>query len=307
MKSVLLLTEIVLKSKLFTSIRNIIPNSFVYNVTESCDNYIKLFKEYDNIITWNCKLPHSWVLSHNKNVLFLDNSMLHQASGVFLDSEGMFYDSHLAKNVDSTEYDNIEEISDFIKSKLNLTYLGYKRPYNNNILVLMQNNIDSNIRFQYPLLKESNNKMRDTIKMIEPYISKYNVHIRPHPKFLKDWDIYKPSVPSIWHIDTSKNIYESLCKYDHIIGINSTTIHECIAYGIPTSALGVGSFTNYDVVNDCSSDLNNLNNIEFFTPNEKNINRYITKLYNENFLSYNSDEISVRNNKHFNIWYSRCK
>ena len=84
-----LLTDYVLNSPIFkTWEKFLIENQIKLNkvsVTGGCKDYLKLFQEHKNIITWNCRTRHDWIQKQNKNVLFIDNSFFIQASGIFLD------------------------------------------------------------------------------------------------------------------------------------------------------------------------------------------------------------------------------
>ncbi len=46
-----------------------------HSVTHNCKSYVERFHAHQNIITWNCRMPHEWMTNKGKNLLFIENSL----------------------------------------------------------------------------------------------------------------------------------------------------------------------------------------------------------------------------------------
>lgn len=62
----------------------------LHSVTQDCKTYVERFNAHQNIITWNCRMPHAWLTAKGKNVLFIENSLLLQRRGCSLKDSPFF-------------------------------------------------------------------------------------------------------------------------------------------------------------------------------------------------------------------------
>ena len=304
----LLIPEIVINSKIYSSLRDILPNHTLINITTDCVRYKEEFNKHDHVITWNCRMPHWWFEHHtSKNILYIENSLLNQRKGIFLDSEGFFSHSHLAKTPINTtiDDDDICRIQSNIETILERNLLQHT-PVHDDVLLILQNNDDSNIQYQFPLAKNHLNKIKFTLEIMNDFCANQSVDIRPHPRFLNKWndymrdDDFKKLIRSNWNIDVSKDVFSKLNQYKQIVGINSTLLSELLCFGCPISSLGTGYFTKHGVVNDCSKNLSNL--LTEFHPDKYQIYKYINEIVSHNMLLYTATANEILNNKHFTTW-----
>lgn len=312
-----LLPDYVLNSPIFNhwekflNDRNILIKKV--SVTGGCKDYLKLFQEYPNIITWNCRTKHSWIEAQNKNVLFIDNSLLMQNSGIFLDNGGFFSDSNLKKRYSEKEYvsaQDEETLKKMVIEKFKNPFLSHNIK-NNKVLVALQHHLDSNINFQFPFGEKFHDKIEATLCFIKTFLPKsFEVTIRPHPRFLQHWneniDKYKKSFwDSNWQIDLSKSAYQQLNDYQFLISVNSTLVQEALCLGMPTATLGIGTFTDHNVTLECAKDFSLLKNLENFTVSHNNIAEYIYKVWKYNTLHHKDSFETVTSNQEWLKFFNR--
>ena len=304
-----LLTDYVLNSPIFKFWENnLIENGIKLNkisVTAGCKDYLKLFQEHKNIITWNCRTKHDWIKNQNKNVLFIDNSFFIQGSGIFLDSEGFFYDSNLQKRCTDEIFvseDDKNKINDTIFKKFKYNFYSHDCK-NKKILVALQHHLDSNINFQFPFGEKFTDKVEATLCFIKTFLNEdSDVTIRPHPRFLKHWEENLPKYKKSfwnekWNIDYEKSPYSILPKYNSLISVNSTLVNEAICLGIPIATLGVGAFSGHSVTLECAREFNQLNQLMEFNLDKNKAYEYIYKALNHNTLHHSDEESKIINNE----------
>lgn len=303
-----LLTDYVLNSPIFkTWEKFLIENQIKLNkvsVTGGCKDYLKLFQEHKNIITWNCRTRHDWIQKQNKNVLFIDNSFFIQASGIFLDSEGFFFDSNLQKRylevIDVKEEEKVK-IETSVREKFRYDFFSHSCK-NKKILIALQHHLDSNLNFQFPFGEKFTDKIEATLCFVKTFLTKdFDVTIRPHPRFLKHWEENLPKYKKSfwnenWNIDYEKSPYSNLSKYEGLISVNSTLVNEAICSGIPIATLGVGAFSKHGVTLECSDDFQKINDLFDFCPSKDRAYQYIYKALNYNTLHHTDNECKILQN-----------
>jgi hypothetical protein len=316
-KVLCLLTDYVLNSPIFNAWEKFLIEKKIgvrkVSVTGGCKDYLKLFQEYPNIITWNCRTKHSWIEAQNKNVLFIDNSLLIQNSGIYLDNKGFFSDSNLRKRFDQIEdiqNCHIETIHKTIFNKFKYEWFSHETQ-NNKVLVALQHHLDSNINFQFPFGEKFTDKVEATLCFIKTYLpDSYEVTIRPHPRFLDHWnqniEKYKKSFwnPQ-WNIDLSKSAYSQLQEYNYLISVNSTLVQEAICLGIPVATLGVGTFSDHEVTLECATNFNNLSKLNYYKPSQQKCLQYINKVLKYNILHHKDSFEDVVNNEEWLKFYQK--
>jgi hypothetical protein len=312
-----LLPDYVLNSPIFKTWECYLRNKNIeikkVSVTGGCKDYLKLFQDHKNIITWNCRTKHDWIKNQNKNVLFIDNSFFIQASGIFLDSEGFFSDSNLKKRCL-----DIENITEEEKNKIkNIVYNKFKYDFfshnckNKKILVALQHHLDSNINFQFPFGEKFTDKVEATLCFVKTFLNQdLDITIRPHPRFLKHWEEnlnnYKKSFwNDRWVIDYDKSPYLKLSEYNALISVNSTLVNEAICLGIPIATLGVGAFSEHGVTLECSHDFQKLKNILDFEPSEDKTYQYIYKALRYNTLHHTDSELQIITNAEWQNFFKK--
>lgn len=312
-----LLPDYVLNSPIFKTWQSYLTKNNIeikkVSVTGGCKDYLKLFQDHKNIITWNCRTKHDWIKNQNKNVLFIDNSFFIQASGIFLDNEGFFHDSNLqkrCKDIVNLHDTDKKEIDDITFNKFQYNFFSHKVS-NNKVLVALQHHLDSNINFQFPFGEKFIDKVEATLCFVKTFLTEeFEITIRPHPRFLNHWNEnltkYKQSFwNDNWEIDYEKSPYYSLSQYKALISVNSTLVNEAICLGIPIATLGIGAFSEHGVTLECGRDFSKLQKLSSFIPNKENAYQYIYKALNYNTLHHKDDELKIIQNEEWLKFFNK--
>lgn len=318
-KVLCLLPDYVLNSPIFTIWDDFFKKNSIeclqVSVTGGCKDYLKLFQEHTNIITWNCRTKHSWIQAQNKNVLFIDNSLLIQNSGIYLDNGGFFSDSNLKKRFlehEDLSEERISEIKKIVAQKFKYSLFSHNTE-NKKVLVALQHHLDSNINFQFPFGEKFVDKVEATLCFIKTFLPKdFEVTIRPHPRFLNHWnenvEKYQKSFwDDEWKIDTAKSAYDNLNHYGALVSVNSTLVQEAICLGIPIATLGLGTFTDHSVTLECAKDFKNLDELIHYKPCKLQSIQYLNKVLKHNILNHIDSRESVLSNEEWIKFYERIK
>ncbi len=252
-----------------------------YNVTQSTAEYKKRFENADAVITWNCRMPHWWLEARNKPVLYLDNSLINQRSGVFVDSCGYFSHSHICKDR-LWQASSAIDLGDIAEKEF-----GWKAFSNGNpggpILVAMQCENDCNIQFEFPLANQTQHKNRFFIELLKQNLpAGATVLIRPHPRERQKFLMEK--LPSNWTLNMEGEFRHILPKCSALVTVNSTCASEAALLGTPTAVLGTGVFTGSGVMLECDKEPHKLHQIRNFKP--VNAQLYCEALRTRSFLPY---------------------
>lgn len=265
------------------------------NVTESTKLYKETFNEYQNIITWNCRMPHAWIRSKKRNVLFLDNSLIHQRYGVSADSDGYFSKSHFCE----ARLFNTETEFDFsqIAKGIGFTPFTGGRP-DGPILVAMQCRVDCNVNMEFPLAAKHKDKMEAFLNILHDHLPRRKkVLIRAHPRD----QVITGKWRKEWRLEKSNKLSEILPKCSALVTVNSTCASEAVFLGVPVAVFGTGVFTGSKVVIDCSKEPRSVGKILSFKQDINNCKRYCAALMNHATLPYAGD----RTCSEFDRWLSR--
>lgn len=195
-------------------------------------NYTKITDSYSNIITWGMKLPWKWYKSKKgKNFLFIENGLLSQKNGMYIDHSGWFGDSSICKepqpeptNEEITALENkVKEIWD----KELYQYEGSSGP----ILFAAQMKRDMGPKHYF------NGKFYDVFPLLHSDYRNENLVIRKHPRERLNRERIKMS--DKWCFDKSSgNIYDRLKDFSKVVSINSTLLIESAVLGLPVHSYG---------------------------------------------------------------------
>ncbi|MDI1314808.1 hypothetical protein [Prosthecobacter sp.] len=266
-----------------------------YDVTRSTAEYKKRFEDADAVMTWNCRMPHWWLQSRKKPVLHLDNSLINQRAGVFVDSYGYFSHSHLCRDrlwQASSEIDLV---------KIAEKEFGWKAFSNGNpdgpILVAMQCENDCNIQFEFPLAKHTQHKNQLFIDLLKDNLpSEASVLIRPHPRERAKFTMEE--LPSNWTLNMEGEFKHVLPTCSALVTVNSTCASEAVLLGIPTAVLGTGVFTGSGVMLECHLEPQQVAQIRSFKTLQAQ--QYCGALRTRSFIPYWPED--SYNNPEFRLW-----
>lgn len=314
MKAIALVADSVLKSRLKDYFiheceRRGVDLQF-HSVSSDCKSYTKLFNAHDNIVTWNCRMPHSWLTSKGKNVLFIENSLICQSAGIFVDSRGFFSNSNLRHDRSwMNEPQGDHKIDQFVRRHFSWEPFSGGSP-DGPLLVCLQNGPDSNLQQEFPLGKEKKDKVRATLELLAEHLPpNQEVIIRPHPRALAEWNKNEHQYRAecwndAWQVSSEGKLSEVLPKCKAMVAVNSTAVSEAITLGMPVATLGTGVFSESHVTLECSSDPSLLRSLCEFRPQLDLCRRYVSRILGRHFLPYNG--AITRPNEELDSWLGRC-
>lgn len=258
-----------------------------HNVTQSTANYKEVFKASPNVITWQCRMPHSWTSSVGNNVLHVENSLLAQRSGSFVDSRGFFSQSSLCQEKHWSRSFNVD-CEDFASKHLRAkAFAGGDK--NGPVLFALQCRNDCNINFEFPIAPRGD-RVEWVINSIMNMIpTNTNLLIRPHPRERSLFEKHPARDKFTWSMDGDMN--SLLPKCSSVITVNSTTASEACLLGLPTAVLGTGAFTGSGAVFECHKDFTRL--LQFLSNPVADIEaqkRYCEAILGAHFLPYKGTE-----------------
>lgn len=291
MKAVALVTQSVLQSAIKPLLERRCAETGIelsfYNVTESCAKYSELYRSHRNVITWNCRMPHDWSTRWNNNVLYVENSLLWQRAGIFIDRGGFFSRSNLCRK--QTWQDSYDvDLNDFTQQNFKWKALSGGDP-SGPILVCLQNTHDCNLQLEFPLGNPHKDKIAATLELLYKHLPpNRNIIIRPHPRFLDYWKEHVGSyrLRSDWRVDWSGDFYSLLPTCSTLVTVNSTCASEAVSLGLPVATLGVGAFTGSGATLDCSAEPRLLRQLGQWQPDLTACRRYVEAILGRHYLSY---------------------
>lgn len=258
-----------------------------HNVTQSTANYKEVFKSSPNVITWQCRMPHSWTSSVGNNVLHVENSLLAQRSGSFVDSRGFFSQSSLCQDKHWSRSFNVD-CEDFASKHLRAkAFSGGDK--NGPVLFALQCRNDCNINFEFPIAPRGDRVEWVLDSIINMIPANTNLLIRPHPRERSLFEKHPARDRFTWSMDGDMN--SLLPKCSSVITVNSTTASEACLLGIPTAVLGTGAFTGSGAVFECHKDFTRL--LQFLSDPVADIasqKRYCEAILGAHFLPYKGTE-----------------
>jgi len=252
-----MLPRSVINSKGFNSLLHLASRrGITIDAQRTTIDYTNRLRGTRSAITWGMKKPHGWYLANCKNPLFIENGLLKQSKGCFIDAGGFFADSNLCKNREWEQTPTpaeVENLKKVVKNRFGweLFQGGSDR---GPIIITLQLPSDAPLKYYYPAADGYQDKNRATLQMIANNLkSRKRVIVRPHPRDtnldrLKYEDLFKAN----WSWDDSPDIYKTLPECSALITANSTTAIEALTLGIPVATLGDHVWTDADVVFECA-------------------------------------------------------
>lgn len=207
--------------------------------------YKEIIRKWPNIITWGVKLPVWWYHKHvpAANILFLENGLLCQRAGVWVDSRGWFSESSLCVD---REYDEAADpiISSNIRD-LCVERFGWAYAEGGNVdgpvMLALQRNRDLSTWF-FSAQRPGEKCIDGALRIAMEQGGDRELLVRPHPRESTQvtdsayWQAH-------WKLDTSPDVYATLRTCSALVSVNSTLVTEALTLGIPVVALGEGAFT----------------------------------------------------------------
>jgi hypothetical protein len=270
------------------------------DVSTDCSRYCAEVRETKNVIAWNCRIPQDWMASHGRNVLHVDNSLINQAAGVFVDRGGFFSRSNL--NRKQVWKEGHRYSLKFIARKWFGWEHGLKGNQNGPVLVALQCRRDCNLQTEFPLAAGCDDSVLQTLRLLERHLPDVPALIRPHPRERADFDsqgIWR----SNWRMDMEGSFTQRLPQCRALVTVNSTCATEACLTGMPIAVLGTGTFTGSGAVLECHEDASRLVNL-FGQLDMGARAKYAAAVLSSHFLPY--DLKATRDCREFDDWLREC-
>lgn len=254
------------------------------DVSENPIGFREVLRKNKNVIAWNCRLPHKSMVEDGGNTLFVDNSLISQRAGVFIDNRGFFSNSNLCvqQTWKKPSFAHLEFIA-----KRDFGWEAFSGgDADGPILVALQLREDCNVKLEFPLAANAEDKVVESLKILKSHLPRgREILVRPHPREWKNFSsngVWRDD----WTMNTEGKFSEILPKCCALVTVNSTCVSEAALLGVPTATLGVGAFSGSGLTLDCSKDPKNLNLLGSFKPDLDLCRRYCAAIINHHFLPY---------------------
>lgn len=274
--------------------------------TGGLPEYKDLFKANRNVITWNCRMPHWWMRRWGGNILFVENSLLKQRAGAFVDHGGYFANSNLCRRR-TWEQDHPVNLDAFTREWFDWGAMAYKQ-HEGPVLVCLQNSLDCNITQQFPYAEKRKDKTNAFLELLYNHLPRgRQIIIRPNPRFIEDWNAVKDEVTwrDDWTLDFEGNFHAILPKFSALIVVNSTCASEAATFGMPVAVMGTGAWSGSGAVYECADDPSRLASFYDWEPDPDKCTRYAQAVIGRHFMAYDS-EIDMPNVE-LERWLAACK
>lgn len=288
-------------------------SKFIVSEEEVRRKYRQIVKESNNLVTWGMKLSHRDYTRGNKNVLFIENGLLRQNSGVFMDAGGYFADSnfkkfmHYARSYTEEELAGLEE---HVNRRIG-PFLGGGNP-DGPVLVTLQKENDAPMQHYFPAIRgKSGNRIALTWNLLMQNLPKGRQYvIKPHPRHIEDWNKVKDYLKTDRDdiiIDSESNFYDLLKECSALVTVNSTTAIEALSVGVPVAVLGEHVWTgSRGVFLDCSRMPKRLGSLFSWKADEEKVKRFLCAVKRQH-VPYNTSIENLREHPEFRKWISRLK
>lgn len=213
------------------------------------ETYWRRVERERNIMTWGVRQPTSRYKRPGKNPLFIDNGLLAQWSGAYLDDGGWYSDSTLVNDRPTPTEEELNQLSRFVRRHFGWGLFQGGNP-DGPVLYAVQNEADSSQTLQFPAMNRTLGPTVSGLKMLSEMQLDRPVLVRPHPRHLDIWPDLKikaePYWQESWTEDYSRNVYRTLAGCSMLVTVNSTLANEAMSLGIPVVMFGVGTFSGVD-------------------------------------------------------------
>jgi hypothetical protein len=261
-----------------------------------------------NAITWGMKLPHKMYAANNRNMLYIENGLLNQKKGVFVDHKGFFADSWFCQSRAWETEPSPEErrrMREMIQDRHGWEFNAGGDP-NGPVLVALQTKRDASLLYYYPAAEKQQLKNFATLQFVNQHLqTDKDVIIRKHPLF-NDFNPrrYNQLFKSNWSWDETEKLSDILPKCSAVVTTNSTVAIDALTLGLPVATLGDHVWTRSGVTFECSTNPERLAQFENHKSDVAKIESFICALIRSE-LPFNCKYEDVAESYPFQQWLER--
>lgn len=218
---------------------------------ECYEGYRERHAAAHDLITWGVKWPHERYAGGWRNVLYVENGLLQQRAGRYVDHRGFFCDSSI---VADEEWRRTVSDSERAAMREHLVReFGWDASATFDpggpILIALQTPQDAPLQYycQRPAGLDGRQYVIDAAAEHLP--DGVEVIVRPHPRDETPDDGFR--VPAGWRIERGGDVYRRLRECRAIVTANSTLAFEAMALGMPVACLGRHVYSGSGAVLEC--------------------------------------------------------
>jgi SAM-dependent methyltransferase len=275
-------------------------------------NYKADYAAHQNIITWGCKMPPGWYARGDRNVLYMENGLLGQQAGVFLDVEGYWTDSEFVREqrwAGPVLAQEVTELEAMCRRCFGVTPWTW-RPNDGPVLVALQYDRDAPCHYYFPA-RGQRSAMSVFLELCARHLpADVPVLVRPHPRFLAQWQERETEWRALmrpgWQVDAAGNVYALLARCRALVTVNSTLATEAQLIGTPVATLGEGTFTGSGTTLECARAPARLAGLADWRPDQTRSVAYLANLWSRQ-LPYGATAAQVVAHPAVRTWLDRCE
>lgn len=243
------------------------------DVSTDFSHYADRWKRARNWATWGVKWASPTYRRGRKRVLFIENGLLSQSSGFYVDDAGYFADSSIVTDRDPPTHAEVAAMQAHCSRLSGRPWFCGGDPAGP-ILIALQDNRDGAVRArQYPL-RDGNPNAATLRYAAAALLPGTPVVVRRHPHDKTT----PPALPDGWRFDDVPDKWASLASSRAMVTATSTLATEALALGLPVAALGRSCWVGSGAVLECTGDPARLAALPQWRPDEWDAIRYLVSV-----------------------------
>lgn len=273
------------------------------DLAADASSYCSVVRSCANVIAWNCRIPWDWMRKNGSNVLYVENSLICQSAGIFVDMGGFFSKSRLC--LDQTWNEGHRYALEWVSEKWFSWKHGFEGCPTGPVLLALQNRLDCNINTEFPMAGSEPDKVVAALRIVGDQLPPdVPLLVRPHPSerfSFNNGGVWREN----WTLDEQGDFSTRLQQCRAMVTVNSTCASEAALSRVPVATLGTGAFTGSGAMWECHNDAARLNDFLGQPVNFEARNRYASAILARHFLPY--DLAASRECREFDDWLKACR
>jgi len=278
----------------------------VENVNEVCDSneFTEIMRAHANVMMWNVKMPQWWVHQAQQNVLWMDNALISQRRGIFVDHRGLFAESNLSHSRGRAGNWNAA-----FYAEREFGWQAFQESSENGpLLVCLQRPTDSSVEWGFLPEQKNVNRIEAFLALVKKHVpvDGSRIVIRQHPKERVS-QLSAAEFDPLWTWQSEGTFADAVRGARGVITINSTCAHEAVLAGVPVATLGSGTFTKWGVTLECDGRPQKLRSFMTWRANPRRARAYVNQAMTRHFLPYDMHPNDARPQAvEFHSWLQKC-
>jgi hypothetical protein len=294
-------------SSLGEAIRDAVADrGYALDVCGITDDWPRLVDTCTHLTTWGCKESHRRYALNHPAVLFVENGLLCQSWGAYVDSTPGGYFAH-SSIVGAREFeaapDEWPQVLAHCRQYLGLGPGDYDPA--GPVLIALQTERDAPLLHYAPRWDQQIPAAAWLLRAADKYLKAgVAAVIRPHPR-APDLDaVLKAAGEAVrpdWRVDATGTASDAIRRASAVVTINSTVATEALVTGIPVACLGHGAFTRSTAVLECGDAPERLAHLADWRPDTAAVQGYLCAVW-RHLVPYSADLYRVRRNPYISRW-----